>query len=114
VLVARSITSISQDFRTIVKSDEFEWRERRLWGKVNAGTGLSSMEGEISIEEILCPHGRLDPGKTADMKRIDRVRPHLLSYILLILQDHTGYVRSVHTGIWCIIRSNTGADRYLP
>jgi len=32
------------------------------------------MEGEISVEEILCPHGRLDPGKAADMKRIDHVR----------------------------------------
>jgi ubiquitin carboxyl-terminal hydrolase 48 len=35
----------------------------------------SLMEGEISIEEILCPHGRLDPGKASDMKRIDHVRP---------------------------------------
>ena len=36
------------------------------------------MEGEISVEEILCPHGRLDPGEAADMKRIDRVShfPH--------------------------------------
>jgi len=30
----------------------------------------SFMEGDISVEEILCSHGRLDPGKAADMKRI--------------------------------------------
>lgn len=35
----------------------------------------SLMEGEISVEEILCTHGRLDPGKASDMKRIGRVRP---------------------------------------
>jgi hypothetical protein len=43
----------------------------------------SFMEGTISVEEILCPHGRLDPGKAAQMKRIDRVRPNrkaILSY----------------------------------
>lgn len=34
----------------------------------------SFIEGEISIEEILCPHGGLDPAKATDMKRIDRVR----------------------------------------
>ena len=36
----------------------------------------SFMEGDISVEEILCSHGRLDPGKAADMKRIDHVRPN--------------------------------------
>ncbi len=43
----------------------------------------SFMEGTISVEEILCPHGRLDPGKAVHMKRIDRVRPNrkaILSY----------------------------------
>jgi hypothetical protein len=42
----------------------------------------SLMEGEISVEEILCPHGRLDPGKAADMKRIDRVRLYPPSHII--------------------------------
>ncbi|KAH9998092.1 cysteine proteinase [Russula compacta] len=32
----------------------------------------SLIEGPISIEEILCPHGGLDPAKATDMKRIDR------------------------------------------
>ena len=36
----------------------------------------SFMEGDISVEEILCSHGQLDPGKAADMKRIDHVRPN--------------------------------------
>ena len=43
----------------------------------------SFMEGTISVEEILCPHGRLDPRKAVHMKRIDRVRPNrkaILSY----------------------------------
>jgi hypothetical protein len=35
----------------------------------------SFIAGEISVDELLCPHGGLDPGKAADMKRIDRVRP---------------------------------------
>lgn len=39
----------------------------------------SLTEGDISVEDILCSHGRLDPGKAADMKRIDRVRPELQS-----------------------------------
>ena len=43
------------------------------------------MEGEISVEEILCPHGRLDPGKAADMKRIDRVRPYPPSHIISLM-----------------------------
>lgn len=42
----------------------------------------SLMEGEISVEEILCSHGRLDPGKAADMKRIDRVRTYPPSHII--------------------------------
>jgi ubiquitin carboxyl-terminal hydrolase 48 len=46
---------------------------------------VSVMEGEISVEEILCPHGRLDPGKAANMKRIDRVRPYPLSHIISLM-----------------------------
>lgn len=49
-----------------VKGNGSETSTRRL---------ASLMEGEISVEEILCTHGRLDPGKASDMKRIDRVRP---------------------------------------
>jgi hypothetical protein len=45
----------------------------------------SLMEGEISIEEILCPHGRLDPGKASDMKRIDRVRPIFRASSILLM-----------------------------
>src|SRR6266446_5743797 len=47
-----------------VKSNGSETSTQRL---------ASFMEGEISVEEILCPHGRLDPGKAADMKRIDHI-----------------------------------------
>jgi len=43
------------------------------------------VEGEISVEEILCPHGRLDPGNAADMKRIDRVRPYPPSHIIPLM-----------------------------
>ncbi|KAH9993782.1 cysteine proteinase [Russula vinacea] len=46
-----------------VKGNGSETSTRRL---------ASLMEGEISVEEILCTHGRLDPGKASDMKRIDR------------------------------------------
>lgn len=42
----------------------------------------SLMKGEISVEEILCSHGRLDPGKAADMKRIDLVRTYPPSHII--------------------------------
>jgi hypothetical protein len=45
----------------------------------------SFMEGEISVEEILCPHGRLDPGKGTDMKRIDRVRHYPPSHIISLM-----------------------------
>jgi hypothetical protein len=47
----------------------------------------SFMEGEISVEEILCPHGRLDPGKASDMKRIGRVCPvRQVTFILLMFK----------------------------
>ena len=59
-----------------VKSNGSETSTRRL---------ASFMEGEISVEEILCPHGRLDPGKATDMKRIDRVRPYLPSHIISLM-----------------------------
>lgn len=72
------------------------------------------MEGGISVEEILCPHGRLDPGKAPNMKRIDRVRPIREVILSLIDAQHDiGYLRIVHTGSRCIVRSNTGADRHL-
>jgi ubiquitin carboxyl-terminal hydrolase 48 len=46
-------------------------------GNETSALNLASfMEGDISVEEILCSHGRLDPGKVADMKRIDHVRPN--------------------------------------
>lgn len=45
----------------------------------------SFMKGEISVEEILCPHGWLDPAKAADMKRIDRVRPFPPSHIISLM-----------------------------
>ena len=45
----------------------------------------SFMEGEVSVEEVLCPHGRLDPGKAADMKRIDRVRPYPPCHIISLM-----------------------------
>lgn len=75
----------------------------------------SFMEGEISVEEILCPHGRLDPGKAADMKRIDCVRPYPPSHNNLIdVHNHIGHVRIVNIGIWCLVRTKTGANGYLP
>ena len=46
----------------------------------------SLMEGEISIEEILCLHGRLDPGKASDMKRINQVRSICRASILLMFK----------------------------
>ncbi|KAF8503303.1 cysteine proteinase [Russula emetica] len=58
-----SSNSQSQTSLNGVKSNGSETSTRPL---------ASFMEGEISVEEILCPHGRLDPGKAADMKRIDR------------------------------------------
>jgi hypothetical protein len=76
----------------------------------------SVMAGEISVHELLCPHGRLDPGKAAEMKRIDRVcalSPEL--YSLLVLNEiHAGYIRIVHSSNRCIIRSKVGTERYLP
>lgn len=41
--------------------------------ETSARKPASFMEGDISVKEILCSHGRLDPGKAADMKRIDHV-----------------------------------------
>ncbi|KAI9508309.1 cysteine proteinase [Russula earlei] len=46
----------------------------------------SSMEGEITVKEIQCPHGRLDPGRAADMKRIDRA-----TYDTLILASGASF-----------------------
>ena len=54
-------------------------------GETSTRPLASFMEGEISVEEILCPHGRLDPGKAADMKRIDRVRPYPRSHIISLI-----------------------------
>jgi hypothetical protein len=54
-------------------------------GETSTRPLASFMEGEISVEEILCPHGRLDPGKATDMKRIDRVRPCPPTYIILLM-----------------------------
>jgi hypothetical protein len=84
-------------------------------GSETSAENLASfMEGDISVEEILCPHGALDPGKAPHMKRIDRVRPIREVFLSLIdTQHHTGYLRIVHTGIWRIVRSNTGADRHM-
>ena len=36
------------------------------------GPSTSSAD-DISVEEILCPHSKLDPRKAGNMKRIDRV-----------------------------------------
>jgi hypothetical protein len=74
----------------------------------------SPTEGAISVEEILCPHRKLDPGKAVHMKRIDRVRLGCAFLYLIDDQNHIGCLRIVHTGIWCIVRSNTRADRHLP
>jgi hypothetical protein len=68
-----SSNSQSQTSMNGVKSNGGETSTRPL---------ASLMEGEISVDEILCPHGRLDPGKAADMKRIDRVRPYPPSHII--------------------------------
>jgi hypothetical protein len=74
----------------------------------------SSMEGAIPVKEILCPHRRLDPGKAALMKRIDRVRPIYDAILFLIdTQNPIGYLRIARTVIWCIIRSNARAGRHL-
>ena len=82
--------------------------------ETSAGKPASFMEEGISVEEILCPHGRLDPGKAPHMKRIDRVRPIREAILSLVdAQHHIGYLRIIHTGIWCIVRSDTGADRHL-
>lgn len=37
----------------------------------------TSIEEDISVEEILCPHSKLDPRKAGNMKRIDLVCPIL-------------------------------------
>jgi hypothetical protein len=68
----------SQSQRSLngVKSNGIETSSRPL---------ASLMEGEISVEEILCPHGRLDPAKAADMKRIERVRPYSPSRIISLM-----------------------------
>ena len=58
-------SSNSQTSLNCVKSNGIETSARKP---------ASFMEGDISVEEILCSHGRLDPGKAADMKRIDHVR----------------------------------------
>ncbi|KAI0306325.1 hypothetical protein B0F90DRAFT_1688970 [Multifurca ochricompacta] len=47
----------------------------------------SFMAGEITVEETLCSHGRLDPGKAADMKRIDRA-----TYESLIVASGASFV----------------------
>jgi hypothetical protein len=71
-----SSNSQSQTSLNGVKSNGSEISTRPL---------ASFMAGEISVEEILCPHGRLDPGKAADMKRIDRVRPYPTSHIISLM-----------------------------
>ena len=72
--------------------------------ETSVGKPASLVEGGISFEEILCPHGILDPGKAPLMKRIDRVRPIREAILSLIdAQHHIGYLRIVHTDIWCII-----------
>ncbi|KAI0293067.1 hypothetical protein BC826DRAFT_1016774 [Russula brevipes] len=53
---------------------------------IQGPTSSMAMEGKIAIEEILCPHGRLDPGKTVDMKRIDRA-----TYEALILASGASF-----------------------
>ncbi|KAH9981004.1 hypothetical protein BGW80DRAFT_1267806 [Lactifluus volemus] len=47
----------------------------------------SVMAGEISVHELLCPHGRLDPGKAAEMKRIDRA-----TYVSCILATGVSFI----------------------
>ena len=82
--------------------------------ETSVGKRAAFMEGGISVEGILCPHGRLDPGKAPHMKRIDRVRPiREVTLSLIDAQHDIDYLRIVHTSIWCIVRSNTGADRHM-
>ena len=42
--------------------------------KLEQGPAPSKFK-DISVEEILCPHSKLDPRKAINMKKIDRVCP---------------------------------------
>jgi hypothetical protein len=57
----------------------------------------SLLAGEILVDEILCPHGKLDPGKTADMKRIDRVCPVPSTVPLFCAQKSSRRLRTNRT-----------------
>ena len=43
-------------------------------GRRTPSSKLSPIAEEISISDIVCEHGKLDPSKSADMKRVNAVR----------------------------------------
>ncbi len=71
--------------------------------------GPTTPSAEISVEEILCPHSKLDPGKARYMKRIDRVCCIPRVILLIDAQIPIDYVRVSHTDLWFNILPGAGA-----